>query len=416
MSPKRTAVNPDRLEIVSAEERRYREGMFDLVAKTFCNRGYYDFLSWCRAGRIDRSHYDWKASRIGVLDGQVVTHFGVYGYTMRIGTARVRVGGIGMVATHGDLRGRGLMARTAQAAIDAMRDQGYDMSILFGIAEFYRRFGYVRAWSDTEYFMSAAHLPTERPATAPRKFALRHRDDIVEVYNREHSTITGTAVRPTYAGGRRRLERQGYLWTDPRGRTSGYLIVARDGGVIRHVDSAGDAEQRLRVLGTLARRWGCQEVRFGCLPYESPLCRRLRRGNCRAETRYHRNGGPLIRTLNLASTLRKLSRELSRRLRASHLADWRGKFLIADPRDKAVLSIDRSKVRVGPPPSGAPAQPAKTAHAVRGGEEVAQLIIGTDSPSEVVAAAGIKLSGEARRLTEVLFPNQHPMLSPWDRF
>jgi hypothetical protein len=116
----------------------------------------------------------------------------------------------------------------------------------------------------------------------------------------------------------------------------------------------------------------------------------------------------MVRTLNLASAVGKLAGELSRRLKRSHLADWRGKLLLADSREKVVLAIDRGKVTPGPP--------RVTKHAIRGGDAIAQLLIGTDEPDQTAAAHGIRVSGDARKLLGVLFPSQHPMLESWDHF
>ena len=116
----------------------------------------------------------------------------------------------------------------------------------------------------------------------------------------------------------------------------------------------------------------------------------------------------MIRTIHLEAALRKMSGELGRRLRASHLAGWRGRLLLADGREKVMLAIDRSRVRT--------ASVDRTEHAIRGGGEVAQLLVGTGEPEEIIRAAGIRLSGDAGRLVPVLFPNQHPMLGALDRF
>ena len=59
---------------------------------------------------------------------------------------------------------------------------------------------------------------------------------------------------------------------------------------------------------------------------------------------------------------------------------------------------------------------AKTGHAIRGGEEIAQLLIGADEPEETVEAGHIRLTGDARDLAGVLFPNEYPFISWWDSF
>ena len=40
----------------------------------------------------------------------------------------------------------------------------------------------------------------------------------------------------------------------------------------------------------------------------------------------------------------------------------------------------------------------------------------SDNPSETVDEGGIQLRGQAKVLVPVLFPNEHPALSFWDRF
>ena len=156
----------------------------------------------------------------------------------------------------------------------------------------------------------------------------------------------------------------------------------------------------------LARRRGKSEMHLPCLHWRSPLAMRLREGFCRIDVRFSRSGGAMIRTLNLASTLRKMRGEMWRRLKASPMAGWRGELRIADPREAVVLKLGRGGITVGPGGS--------SRHALRGGEQITQLLIGTDSPGEVIRAGGIRAAGDARRLAEALFPAQHPMMGRWD--
>jgi len=402
-------MKPGEFQIIPPDRRKHLDEMSDLMAKVFSDVGYFEFRNQCLECYVNHSHYDWHASRIGILDGRIVTHYGVWGYDMRIGSAVVRVGGIGGVATHADFRKRGFMARTIRASLDAMRENAYDMTILFGINDFYHRFGYIRAWSDTDYVVAVRDLPAERPSVKPRKFRSFLREDVTAIYNREHARLTGSAVRPTYLSNKRKWKDwESYLWTGAGGRTSGYVAVAHREPALHCFETAGDVEQTLRVIAMLARRRSCTEVRFSSPHYDGPLARRLRRGTCRTETRYRRCGGAMIHTVHLASTLSKMSGELSRRLRNSPLAPWRGNLLIADAREQVLLVIDRSRVHV--------AAVRKTKHAIRGGEEIAQLLIGSDEPEEIVEASGTRLSGDAHALIRVLFPNQHPQLRTWDRY
>jgi len=394
----------DDVTCIAPDPRQHAEELFDLLGKVFSHNGYFAFRDRCRHDYVLHSHYDWQVSRVAVAGGRIVAHFGVWDYLMRIGSAVVRTGGIGAVATHGDFRGRGLMARTAAESLRAMRDVGYDMTVLFGIPDFYHRFGYVPAWPAETWRVAVDDLPGGAPRM--RAFTPAHRADLAALYNRQNTALTGTAMRPTYPRARR--ERQGRLWLGAGGRPAGYIVTAdrRDG--LECVDFAGPAETVLAALAAVARRAGHREVVFGGLHRDSDLCRRLRRGNCRVEVAHARGGGAMVRTVNLRTALTKLAGELSRRLRASALAGWRGRLHLTDPRDDVLLVAGPRGVRV--------ADAAPTPHAVRGGEHLARLLIGSADALEVAQAGGIRLTGDARKLLPALFPNCHPMLATHDRF
>ena len=394
--------------ITAPDKREHGEATIDLLAKVFSGwLGYFTLCDLWRT-RMYHGHYDWDASQIAIADDKVVSHYGVWGYNMRIGTGRVKVGGIGVVATHSHYRKRGLVSKSAWASIEAMSKLRYDMTVLFGIDNFYDRFGYVRAWSDMNYKINLKDLPQEKPKPQLRRFALKQRDDIDEIYNRENRVFAGTAVRPTYIANRCTMPSHGYLWKDRRGKTDGYVVVTTEGGKFCCHEYGGDVEQILRAVAALGRKDGHREVHFIAPPYQSALCKRLRRSTCEAEIRYRKCGAAMIRTINLASTLRKISSELSRRLKKSPFSNWKGELLVSDPREKVLLKISGGKITV--------AGPKSTKHTIRGGEEIAQLIIGTDDPDEIIEQSGIKLAGDARKLVNVLFPNQYPTLAPWDRY
>jgi predicted N-acetyltransferase YhbS len=398
----------DEFELIRPDPNRHRQDVLDLTAKTF-GRGYWEWMQHARDRYIDHSPYDWSASTIGILAGRAVTHWGAWDIAMRVGRAAIRVAGIGAVSTDARFRKRGLMARTIAGAMAPMRRAGYDMTLLYGIPGFYHRFGYVPAWPGQVYHVATGALPTDPPAGRVRRFVPNHRDDLARLYNRQHAGLTGTAVRPVFL--RARKGWTGRLWTDDSGSPTGYLVIGSRQDTLELIDSAGEPGQILRVLGRLARRRGARRIRLPDLHHDSGLARLLRRGDCRLERNYSRSGEAMIHLLNLTSTLERMEGELEARLRRSHLADWRGRLLIAREADKAVLQIDRSKVRLVPPGRGAVAR-----HTIRGGEHIAGLLIGRDEPGEVIEAGGLRLRGDASKLVDVLLPNQHPCLGTPDTF
>lgn len=394
------------MRILAADSCKDRAELYDLLAKTFSHRGYFDFRDYCRDKYIGHSHYDWQASRIGVLDGRIVAHVGVWDYPTRIAAARVRTGGVGCVAMHGDYRKRGLMARLFRATVDSMRQCGYDLSILYGIPDFYHRFGYVRAWAQTSHVIRPADLHPRGAAPRLRSFSPRARKDLDALYNRQYATLTGTAVRPTYQRNRRPKQWQGFLWTKPSGKPAGYVLVSPEADKLTCFEVCGPTDEVLAALAALAGKRRSREICFDSLPRRHPVAKRIRHGSCRLEINYSRSGGPMVRTINLATTLTKLRGEFRRRLQASHLADWRGEILIAGAGTEALLTVGDAGVTV--------ASPGSAPSAIRGGHEIAQLLLGTDEPMEIVTANRTRLTGDAKELLGVLMPNQHPMLGAWD--
>lgn len=404
-------MNTHPMQIMAPDARQHSSELFKMLGLVFTPEKPQDFEASCRRNYIRHSHYSWDVSRIGVLDDRIVAHYGVWDYRMRVGSARLRTGGIGAVATHPDYRKRGLVSLVTRASIDAMTDAGYDMTLLFGIRNFYDRFGYVRAWNHTTFEINADEIPEGAGRVPLERFKVGVVVERDRLYNRQSSGATGTAVRPTFLRHGLGMSRAaGYAWRSNR-KLAGYVIVRppkKEDGPLCCLEYCGDAERAFTALRQLAKRWKCRSVSLQSIPYGSDLATRVRRLNSNMKIHFERCGGAMVRVLNLESCLRKLRGELGNRIRRSPMSTWSGCLRITDPRESVGLRIQRGRVRL--------ASPGGTRHSIRAGEEFAQLIMGTDEPHEVVAAGRMRLTGDARQLLPILFPAQHPALGALDHF
>ncbi len=402
---------------IAPDPVKHAEELFELIR--ICN-GIPPATS--RESYIGHSHYDWGASQIGIIDGKMVAHYGVWGYEMRIGSARLKTAGVGAVATHPDFRGKGLSSELIASCLAAMQVSGYAMTRLSGIPNFYHRFGYVRGWVENVYTaavddVAQAFLPvdesgchnSEMPAPPKAKLAPCPPTALVELadaYNRQYRLATGTAVRPTFLVSAKVVEHHEVV----RWGRGAYVVVKVDAEAkaLRCCEYVGDATEALGVLGALAREKGCEKVLFESVPARSELIRILTRGNCDRRTAYIRSGGSMIRLISLAKTLEAMRGEFERLLRSSELAKWRGRLFLGWEREIATLVIRGGRVSVE--------EGGVSKHALSGGHAMAQLLLGTDEPGVTVESGGLRLRGDAKRLVPVLFPARDPVLSFADRF
>ena len=394
--------------VTAPDKQAHAEGIFDLVAEQWRD----DLREQCREGRIFHSHYDWRTSRVGLVDGKVVTHFGVYNLTVRVSSARVAAAGVNLVVTHPDYRKQGLMPKTIWSSIEAMRDRGYDISIVANAVEnYYERFGWRAAWPETHYYIAPESLPNEKPSVRLRKWNTRSRPVLASLYNAENSELTGTALHPTFLRTKEPGELTGYLMLDDEGNTVGYIIydILQGGKVLWHYKSAGDPTECLRAFAAISRKLEAEELRFNRLHYNSPLARKLRTLDCYSETKYNPSGGWMIQIINLRTLFEKLLPELSLRISHSHLSTWRGKLPIATRTERITLLIDRGSISLA---KQATTQIPNT-----------RLMAARKSPcwrwaqnwqTSSYSSAGTLLRGDGAELALALFPRQYPQMGNSD--
>lgn len=407
---RKTRIDVEKLEFRAPVAREHRDAIVDLSGRIFGSGGYFRWEDYCRNGYLDGSCYDWDLSRIAMLDGQILGHVGVWRYPMRIGTARVATGGIGIVMTHPRFRQMGIAERTMRATIEAMREAGCSFSVLFGISNYYGRFGYVQAFPDPVAEVPAAGLP-EGPPRLKRKAAslldlLRARGEIGRLYDRDYGAQTGAADRPVY----RRKLRDWTVCTLLEGDSArAYLATKVDGETLRvneaaGVDGPGMGWELLAQIRRLAGQARCPRVAFQLGPGH-PLMPYVRRNGCRVHMEYVRDGGAMALLLNLRDALEAMEGELSTRLAAGTRADHRGNLAIRMDDQEVTLRLADGRVRVG---RGA------AADRIEGGPEIARLLLGSEVPREVIDTGGIRCAGDGRALAEALFPARHPYLPKAD--
>ncbi len=398
------------MDLIAPASDEHLDTLSHLFARTFST--YWDQVEFAREGYIGNSPYDWNASRIGVVEGEVATHFGVWDYRMRIGASVVRVAAIGAVATLEPHRKKGLMERTARDCVESMSAAGYDMSLLFGIPNYYQRFGYVCAFAQIRTVLKTKDVKAADPAVSYEEIKGPSSDlvagELAELSNRENEGVTGTYVRPTYLTNRMPEKFTVYRFTD------GYVVGGPDGESYQIADSAGDPETIVEIARLQAAAAVCPEIEFVFVPPRSRLGEYLQTLTHRRIVDRNAEGGPMMKIVNLRRTFEKIGPELARRLAASPMRGYGGRLAVEGDGERVVLVLTNGRVEVMRDAGGGEA--ALPDGRIAAGADLARLVIGDGDPARVCRQAGIELSGDARDLLPVLFPDQEPSTILWDRF
>ena len=134
-----------------------------------------------------------------VVGSRIASTLRVWDGWVHLGSTLVRMGGIGGVTTHPDYRGRGLATRLMAHAAEYMRDDGYDLGLLFTEipARFYRRLG----WCCVSLmgFHAELHRPPQPGRSALEVLPFdesRDLEETVALYQSHNAGRSGSLLRP----------------------------------------------------------------------------------------------------------------------------------------------------------------------------------------------------------------------------
>ena len=223
------------MEIRAARDAEIEE-VIDLAAAVFVERCRPRYASQ----HLEDSTYVLHQSRVCVVDGRVVSQVRVSEREMRIGSAVVKLGGIGLVGTLEKYRRNGYSSAVLRDAVGYMADEGYDLGLLFtSIQPFYARLGWA-PFPQTNFEIEVGRRREfESSHWTVREFELKDLPRVIEIYGEHNRARTGTIVRKP---------RQ---WSDGYGRQTGMppTLVAERNGVIGAYANVGLGEGDANNVG-----------------------------------------------------------------------------------------------------------------------------------------------------------------------
>ena len=152
------AIAHARLEVRAATTTEEMRLAHDLMARVH-QPEYSASMSWLESSALAYPGLRREHTRIALSGGTLAGALRLTTDTIRLGEARLKMGGLGWVTTAPDYRHRGVCSTLIEDTLAYMREHGYHVSMLFGIPNFYHRFGYATTLAEYSITLNTADVP-----------------------------------------------------------------------------------------------------------------------------------------------------------------------------------------------------------------------------------------------------------------
>lgn len=349
---------------------------------------------------------DWKNKRCVVDDGRIVAYLTIVPKDMYIGKALLKMAGIAAVCTHPETRMKGYGRVLFDDTIDFMEREKYDISVLYGIPNYYHKYGYEVVMGRHLFTVPNTELPTDMVRFPRSPLEKRDMRAICALYNGETRNHDGICRR-------REMEpRKGaFKLTDTRGRIAAYAFLApAEESLVVWEAVARDHEAAIQLLSALrlaAWRHGLSQLNIMMPPgyHVTDMLRNM--NSVYHRTNVHRRGC-MGRVIDLPRLVAKMLPEWTELVGRSELAGRSGGVSLGIGDDVLRLYYHRGAVRAAV--SGGKAGSRVTP------ERFIQMVCGYRSVANLADDSDVQIGRADMRALEVLFPERNTYLFGPDQF
>ena len=383
----------------------------DLMAKV--HGDYFTNLHWLEACGAGYPGFRREHTRIVLWKGELAGSLRLNTETIRLGEARLKMGGFCWVSTAPRHRHKGVCRALMLGTLQYMKAHNYHVSLLFGIPNFYHQFGFVTTLADCAVVVEVAEVPPSfasayrmregKPGDIPAVRKIHAADD-----SEVACSLLRTSAHITNKWERRKGLR---VLTSEHGKVVAYFIARGKGDhlSVSEVGAADHADFRelLGACAKVAAEEAAGRIRF-LVPPPHPFARFLLQYKSVHEMHVVRDCGGMMAFVNIAEALENLIPEWESLLAKSAAREF---------RTEVTLFVDRAPYRI---------------RANRGAVDIAQLsggnkvslsaadlmhlVTGYRYLEDVLNARRRLISPEARALLATLFPKRCPYVWDFDRF
>ena len=363
----------------------------------------------------------WHARELWI-DGEEesVCRLSVIDLPMRIGAAVVRMAGIGGVYTQREHRKKGYMRALCEDTVRYMVDEGYDVSLLFGIENFYTKFGYASSLASSVCKVKtrdAEAADAQAGACTTRSIEEKDMPAVLALYNANNAARTGSIVRAPehfakfHKGTWYGAPPEAAVFEDANGALLAYAVWDVNAKAVKVAEVGtredGQFPTLLAAFAEQAIAKRCEAIELH-LPPDHPFGEFVQRYGAKWKITYPRYGSGMMRILNQQPLFEKIVPEMERRLALSPLAGYTGGLALSTDLGTTTLAFDGGKLAVG-----AVEVPAQIRLSQ---DKLGQLVMGYRSVRDVLNAPDVQITGDALALLNALFVKGHPYVWVADHF
>jgi predicted acetyltransferase len=324
----------------------------DLMSKVYVRGSYFDLYRTRMDYQTKDPYYKPEHSRIIRVAGRVVSHVSIIEKYMKIGRAVVKVAGIGDVYTHPEHRKKNFSRILMEDAINYMKQNQYPLTMLYGIPNFYHKFGYIEAIVEYATFVRTATALDVKPTLPVRPYEPPDAPRLNDLYNATYANKTCAMVREPAHWYKMGDPKTAFVVTDRAGEISGYALFKQPYGAPFYVTevAAPMPEIEQTILATFvqkARDAVIPEIEFRLAP-DHPLWGYLQDFGARNISHVYKEGEGqgMLGITDLLPLFENLRPELEERIAHSRFFTETGGFNIVTDIGEISLHFAEGKVNV----------------------------------------------------------------------
>jgi len=363
-----------------------------------------------------------------LVDGKPVSHAALIQLDMRIGSSRVKMGGIAGVGTEPEHRMKGYARTCMTRTIQYMLNHGYDISMLFGISGFYTKFGYATCLPTHTLTLRVrdAEKAPRRSEYEVRDFTENDIDSVLKIFNKDNRRRTCTVVRKKDEWrGFRPGSRPGYpppaFVLEKEDRVVAYVAFHRYMNPDRDIRPPYDSQFLVTELGaespepfsTILNELAARAIKMRferislSLPLDHPFVEYSHRLGSESVIGYPKDGGGMMRIINQKELFNKIKDELQRRVAESKITE--GSVEIKTELDSTKFKVKDGELYVTE-------GKGKERNMIELPQSIlTQLVVGYRSVEDLVNDDRVNVRGNIK-LLQALFPKSPPYSWILDHF